>query len=132
MYFFQWQIPNQPGLPFSNGTIAVLDCIRLLIVLCGVLTILLAIPALPMTWNLTQKYRLGCIALFSVYVSLTEIQRLGDYANWRLLLGAFCSIWAAIALFSFIRFEGNPEAATWASWLRRKEVRRARRSKNAR
>jgi hypothetical protein len=122
MDIFQWQFPSGPDDPFGNPTIVVLDCLRILIVLCGVLTVLLTIPALPMTWSITQKYRIGCIALFSIYVSMTEIQRIGDYANWRLLLGAVCSIWAVSSMFAFIRFEGNPDAVKWASWIHRRNI----------
>lgn len=121
MDLFQWQIPFGPGDPFGTTILAILDSLRVGVATVGLLTVLICVPALLMTWSITQKFRIASIGLFSVYVSLTEIQRIGDYANWRLILGTVCVIWAFSSLIAFIQYEGNPDhAPRYARWLLRK------------
>ena len=113
MDIFQWQFPEGPGTPFGSPILIALDSIRLAIVFFGFWTVVLCIPAVLMTWTITQKYRIASIGLFTIYVALTEVQRLGFHANWRLMLGMVCIIWAFVSLIAFIQYEGNPDRAGW-------------------
>ncbi len=114
---FVWDLPMTPDDPFGNPVVAVLDCVRIFIAFLGLLSLAMIVPSIPMARNLPTRYRLICLALFSIYVSLTELQRIGFYSNWRLLLGLACATGTFVSILLFIRFEGDRRyAPKWARW----------------
>lgn len=117
MNLFVWDLPLSPDDPFSNPTLIILDSLRVLIGVFAVLSIALIIPSIPMARNMPTRYRLFALLLFSLYVGLTEVQRIGFYANWRLVLGTLCAVFTFMSVLLFVRFEGDRRyAPKWARW----------------
>lgn len=108
---FQWKIPLEPGDPFGTPLLIALDSVRVLIIVCGLISVLLTIPAILMAWTQIQQFRLACLGMFSIYVVLTEVQRIGYFGNWRIILATVVAVWTLFSLVAFIQYEGNPENA---------------------
>jgi hypothetical protein len=107
-HFSVFSPPQGPSDPFGNGMLAVLDSVRVISIVCGVYVLIIGIVAIYYTHNWNQKLRFGSIVLYAVVAALTELEHLGDYANWRLIISTMASIWAATAMTAYVRFE-SPE-----------------------
>ncbi len=115
---FVWDLPLTPDDPFGNPLLILLDGIRVFVAVLAGISLLMLIPSLPMARNLPTRYRLICLILFSIYMITTEVQRIGFYANWRIMLAVLCSAMTFISVLLFIRFEGDRRyAPKWARWF---------------
>jgi uncharacterized protein YhhL (DUF1145 family) len=115
---FVWDLPLTPDDPFGNPLLVLLDSIRVFIAVLAGISLLMLIPSLPMARNLPTRYRLICLMLFSIYMLTTEIQRIGFYANWRIMLAVLCAAMTFVSVLLFIRFEGDRRyAPKWARWF---------------
>lgn len=113
-----WDLPMVPDDPFGSPVLVFLDVMRIFIAVLAGLSLLMIIPSVPMARSLPTRYRLIALALFSVYVAVIEIQRIGFYANWIFLLGLACVAMTFISILLFIRFEGDRRyAPRWARWF---------------
>ena len=106
--FFSLVGPSGPNKPWGNDTLVVLDSLRLLIMILGVMILLSTPMIIHRATVLGQKVRiLGC-SLFSLVAILTEYNHFGDYAHWRLAVNLIATVCTAWGYWSFQRWETGP------------------------
>ena len=104
-----WAIcaPDGPGTPFSYGTLW-LDIFRLVVMVLGVLLIVITPRLVFSAKAVGQQCRLLGHAVFASIAVGTEIDHLGDYANYRLPL-TFAGVCLLLYGIYRMKFETPPE-----------------------
>ena len=105
-----WEAPEGPSTPFV-GDLLVFDSMRLVVLaMCVVILILSIGAAFDKHGTLGQKARLiAGASVFFFYVGGTEIEHLGDYANWRLYIGFLTAAAMTWGMWSYYKFERPAE-----------------------
>jgi hypothetical protein len=86
--------PNGPGTPFSNGWLALFDCLRVVCVLTCLATLAVTARAYGCAQVAGQRARVIALMLFMLQAITTETEHLGDYASARLLFNLAAAVWA--------------------------------------
>lgn len=98
--------PVEPGTPFGTPWLIVFDSFRLVVVLIGGATILLAVlSAVRLRLERGQRDRMAALGLACLAAMNTEINRLGDYPSIRLAITTACVLFALRGMWSFHRKE---------------------------
>lgn len=97
--------PNGPHTPFSSTSLAIVDTIRIIVLVLGVLTLAVSPFAMAKARLPGQQVRLLVLALFTFSAIATEITHVGDYASWRLIVNTLAVAGAIWGQWSFFKFE---------------------------
>jgi len=109
IYRFFAEIPDGPNTFMGDG-VQLFDLLRLLIfAACGAIAYYTFKAANEPTSTVGNKLRLfGVMIVFILYVAGTEIEHLGDYANWRLFVGFLASVSTAWGSWAYFKYESPP------------------------
>lgn len=97
--------PSGPGTPFATITLVILDTARVAIIVLGLMAFITAPFAMAKAYLPGQQIRLLVLALFVISAVGTELEHLGDYANWRLIINMLAVVGSAWGQWSFFKFE---------------------------
>lgn len=106
--FFSLNGPSGPDTPWGNPTLCVLDTLRLIIIVLGLLCLLDTPRLIYLSTVLGQRIRILACTLFSIVAILTEYNHIGDYAHWRLAVNLIATVCMSWGYWSFQRWETGP------------------------
>lgn len=75
-----------PSTPFGNPVLAVADLLRIACAFGGLLVAATTPGVTRRAWTELQRWRLISIGLFALVAGGTELEHLGDWPSYRLLL----------------------------------------------
>jgi hypothetical protein len=99
-----WCSPDGPGVPFGPWPVWAFDELRVACFVGTAATMILTVAALRHAAHgatFGQQSRWLAALIFTISVAGTELEHLGDYASWRLLVNALA---LALNLYGLVHF----------------------------
>jgi hypothetical protein len=97
--------PDGPGTPFATPGLVVLDALRLLVLVLGLLNLGLKPWLFRRSCTPGQVARFASLGLLAIIAMTISLEHLGDDANWRLFLVLVAMILNTWGNYSFLRYE---------------------------
>lgn len=97
--------PEGPGTPFGTPGLIVIDSLRLLVIVLGLVNLVLKPWLFRRCCAPGQFARFATIGMLAVVAMSIEVEHLGDFANWRLFFLLVAMIVNTWANYSFLRYE---------------------------
>lgn len=97
--------PDGPGTPFGSPILCVIDSLRLIVLILGLLNLCMKPWLFHRCKTPGQMVRFACLGLLAVVAMTVELEHLGDTANWRLFLVLVAMIMNTWGNYSFLRYE---------------------------
>lgn len=97
--------PLGPGTPFGTPALIVFDCLRLAVIVLGLVNLGLKPWLFRRCAAPGQMARMAALGMLSVVAMTIEIEHLGDYPNWRLFFALVAMIVNTWGNYSFLRYE---------------------------
>lgn len=103
--WFSLQEPEGPRTPFGAPDLSVYDSLRVVIFALTTFTIITTFIIIKNSVTLGQVSRIVGATGLCIVSSLTELNHLGDYANWRLGLNLVFSVAISWGYWAAVRYE---------------------------
>lgn len=102
--------PEGPSTPFGSGLLVVLDTVRVLCVIVGIVVVVTAPRVVLRIQHWGQALRFAALAGFCLVAIDTRIEHLGDWPSVRLLVDVASTVAAAAGLWSYLyREQSRPD-----------------------
>jgi hypothetical protein len=119
--------PSGPDDPFGSPLLTVLDVVRVFVMVGALYTVAQSGIAIGKVDSWRQRVSYGGAILLEIYVGVTELEHIGDYAHYRLVVAVLAIGGLCWSLTGAAHRVGDWEADTQHSRVMRRRRRRRRR-----